>query len=159
MLMGIPGCGHLESVALLTEMFFRRLVLCNVKLVNGFLCGRSVACSICTWIMIKFYYHLSWKEPLKTIWSNSPALNRDSSSKIAQSPVQPDLECLQRWDVHHISGLPVPVPQGATEVCFVVIIHLVITPYWIPSAIRMKRHGLVGMAVVMVGLDDRDSLF
>lgn len=29
----------------------------------------------------------------------------------AQSPVQPDLECLQGWDVPHLSGQSVPVPQ------------------------------------------------
>jgi len=28
----------------------------------------------------------------------------------AQSPVQPDLECLQGWGIPHISGQPVPVP-------------------------------------------------
>jgi len=26
--------------------------------------------------------HLSWKEPLKAIWSNSPAMNRDTHSSI-----------------------------------------------------------------------------
>ena len=26
--------------------------------------------------------HLSWKEPLKAIWSNSPAMNRDPYSSI-----------------------------------------------------------------------------
>ena len=36
--------------------------------------------------------------PLKTILSNSPPLNRDTHSSIsAQSPVQPDLGCLQGW--------------------------------------------------------------
>ena len=27
----------------------------------------------------------------------------------AKSPIQPDLECLQGWDIHHLSGQPVPV--------------------------------------------------
>ena len=29
----------------------------------------------------------------------------------AQSPIQPDLECLQGRGIHHISGQPVPVAQ------------------------------------------------
>ena len=28
-----------------------------------------------------------------------------------QSLVQPDLECLQEWGIHHLSGQPVPVPH------------------------------------------------
>ena len=31
--------------------------------------------------------------------------------QVAQSPVQPDLECLQGWEIHHLSGQPVPVPH------------------------------------------------
>ena len=29
--------------------------------------------------------------------------------QVAQSPVQPDLECLRGWGIHHTSGQPVPV--------------------------------------------------
>ena len=29
----------------------------------------------------------------------------------AQSPLQPDLGCLQGWGTHHLSGQPVSVPQ------------------------------------------------
>jgi len=29
--------------------------------------------------------------------------------RIAQSPVQPDLECFQAWGICHLSGQPVPV--------------------------------------------------
>ena len=29
----------------------------------------------------------------------------------AQSPIQPDLECLQGWGIHHLSGQTVPVPH------------------------------------------------
>ena len=29
--------------------------------------------------------------------------------QIAQSPVQPDLKCLQGWGLHYLSGQPVPV--------------------------------------------------
>jgi len=51
----------------------------------------------------------SWKGPLKAIQSNCPALNRDTDSSIgAQSPVQPDLNNLQGWGIHYLSGQPVP---------------------------------------------------
>ena len=29
--------------------------------------------------------------------------------QVAQSPVQPDLECFQGWGIYHLSGQPVPV--------------------------------------------------
>jgi len=29
--------------------------------------------------------------------------------QVAQSPVQPGLECFQGWGIHHLSGQPVPV--------------------------------------------------
>ena len=29
--------------------------------------------------------------------------------QVAQSPVQPDLECCQGWGIYHLSGQPVPV--------------------------------------------------
>jgi len=39
-----------------------------------------------------------------------PALSRDTHSSIsAQSPIQPDLGCLQGLSIHHLSGQPVPV--------------------------------------------------
>jgi len=48
---------------------------------------------------------LSWKGPLKAIWSNSPALNSDTHSSIsAQSLIQPDLEHLQGMGSHHLSA-------------------------------------------------------
>ena len=54
--------------------------------------------------------YLSWKERLKAIWSNSPAMNGHLQlDRVAQSPVQPDLECLQEQGIHHLSGQPVPV--------------------------------------------------
>ena len=31
--------------------------------------------------------------------------------QVAQSPIQPDLECLQGWGMNHLSGHPVPVPH------------------------------------------------
>ena len=31
--------------------------------------------------------------------------------QVAQSPIQPDLGCLQRQDIHHLSRQPVPVPH------------------------------------------------
>ena len=31
--------------------------------------------------------------------------------QIAQSPLQPDLKCLQGWRIHHLSGQLVPVPH------------------------------------------------
>ena len=31
--------------------------------------------------------------------------------QVVQSPVQPDLECLQGWDFHQFSRQPVPVPH------------------------------------------------
>ena len=29
----------------------------------------------------------------------------------AQSPLRPDLECLQEWDIHHLSGQHIPAPH------------------------------------------------
>ena len=29
--------------------------------------------------------------------------------QVAQSPVQPDLECFQGWSIYHLSGQPVPL--------------------------------------------------
>jgi len=31
--------------------------------------------------------------------------------QVAQSPIEPDLECLQGTGIHHLSGQPVPVPH------------------------------------------------
>ena len=54
---------------------------------------------------------LSWKGPVKAIWSNPPAMNRDTQSSISvQSPIQPDLGCLQGWGTT-ASGQPVPAPH------------------------------------------------
>jgi len=48
---------------------------------------------------------LGWKEPLKVVWSNSPALNRDAhSSSRCSEPIQPDGEYLKGWGTHRISG-------------------------------------------------------
>jgi len=56
--------------------------------------------------------HLSWKGLLKAIWTNSPALNRDTYNSIRCSGhEQPELGYLQGWGTHHLSGQPVPVPQ------------------------------------------------
>ena len=30
---------------------------------------------------------------------------------VAQSPIQPDLECFQGWGIYHLSGQPIPVPH------------------------------------------------
>ena len=39
-----------------------------------------------------------------------PAVNRDTTAPSgAQSPIQPDLGCLQGWGIRHQSGQPVPV--------------------------------------------------
>ncbi|KAK4825368.1 hypothetical protein QYF61_027121 [Mycteria americana] len=43
--------------------------------------------------------------------------------QVAQSPIQPDLDCLQGWGIHHLSGKPVPVfhhphlLKGRNKVC------------------------------------------
>lgn len=31
--------------------------------------------------------------------------------QVAQSPIQFDLECIQGWVIHHLSGQPVPMPH------------------------------------------------
>jgi len=36
--------------------------------------------------------------------------------KVAQSPIQPDLECLQGWGIYHFSVQPVPVYQVLKKV-------------------------------------------
>jgi len=48
---------------------------------------------------------LSWREPLKIIYPNSPALNRDTYSSIRSlEPLQPDLGYLQGWSTHSSLG-------------------------------------------------------
>jgi len=55
---------------------------------------------------------LSWKRPLQTTWSNSPAVCRDTVAwSECSEPLQPDLECLQQWASGSFSGQPVPVPH------------------------------------------------
>ena len=39
-------------------------------------------------------------------WSEQGHLQLD---QVAQSPVQPDLECFRGWGIYHLSGQPVPV--------------------------------------------------
>jgi len=62
--------------------------------------------SFCHGQIIESQNRLSWKGPLEVIWSNSPAMNRDTCSSGAQSPAHPDLECLQGWGTQHLSGKP-----------------------------------------------------
>jgi len=45
--------------------------------------------------------------------------------QVAQVPVQPDLECLQGWRIHHISGQPV---HGQTHYCSLLLLNLVQSP-------------------------------
>jgi len=59
--------------------------------------------------------HLRWKGPLKALstpqqWAGTPTAPSGSSIRCS-APVQPDLECLRRWGIHHLSGQPVPVPH------------------------------------------------
>jgi len=44
--------------------------------------------------------------------------------QVAQSPIQFDLECLQRWGIHHISGQPVPAPHHHQFFLYPVLISL-----------------------------------
>jgi len=58
------------------------------------------------------YHRISWVG--RDIWSPSgPTLLQWTSSAPlgAQSPVQPDSECIQGRDIHQPSGQPVPVPH------------------------------------------------
>lgn len=50
------------------------------------------------------------KELLKVTWSK-PCKEQGhlTLDQVSQSPVQPDLGCLQGWGIHHQSGHPVPV--------------------------------------------------
>jgi len=49
----------------------------------------------------------TWRSPvLQLLCSEKGQLHQG-----AQSPVQPDFECLQGWGIHHISGQTVPVPH------------------------------------------------
>jgi len=53
----------------------------------------------------------SWKGPLKAIWSNSPAMNRDTYSSIRSSEPRPTWPWLSAgMGHHHLSGQPGPVP-------------------------------------------------
>jgi len=50
-----------------------------------------------------------WQRPLKAIESISlPWAGDLQRDQVAQSPIQPDLEHFQGWDIHHLSGQPVP---------------------------------------------------
>ena len=62
---------------------------------------------------IHFHRITSWKGPLKVIWSKSPTMDRDTYSlhQVAQSLVQPDLEHLEGWGIHRLSGQPVHAPH------------------------------------------------
>ncbi|KAK4831029.1 LOW QUALITY PROTEIN: hypothetical protein QYF61_014917 [Mycteria americana] len=53
---------------------------------------------------------LGWKGPLKVIYSNPPCNEQGhlQLDQVAQSPIQPELECFQGWGIYHLSGQPVP---------------------------------------------------
>ena len=42
--------------------------------------------------------------------------------QVAQSPIQPDLGCLQGWGIHHLSGQPPPVPHHPD--CKILLPHI-----------------------------------
>ena len=46
---------------------------------------------------------LGWKEPLRSFISNLPL------DQVAQSHIQPGLQCLQGGGIHSLTGQPVPV--------------------------------------------------
>ncbi|KAK4830334.1 LOW QUALITY PROTEIN: hypothetical protein QYF61_010098 [Mycteria americana] len=66
--------------------------------------------------------HHRQKQNHRMLWIGRD-LSRSSSStplqeqghlqlgQVAQSPIQPDLECFQGWGLHYLSGQPIPVPH------------------------------------------------
>ena len=73
-------------------------------------CGWSSNPSTMSNLMTK--NHLNWKGPLQAIipillqWAGTP-----TAPSGAQSPIQPDLECIQGMGHHYLSGQPIPVPH------------------------------------------------
>ena len=51
---------------------------------------------------------------LKTVKLQPPCYGQccQPVDQAAQGPIQPGLECFQRWDIHSFSGQPVPVPRS-----------------------------------------------
>jgi len=68
--------------------------------------------------MSVFHYHrimesqnnLGLKGPLKVNWFQTTCNEQGhlALDQVAQSPIQPDLECFQGWGIYHLSGKPVP---------------------------------------------------
>ena len=59
---------------------------------------------IIEWLMVG-RDHTVHTVPTPLPWTGSHLPGQD-----AQGPIQPDFECLQEWDIHHLSGQPMPVP-------------------------------------------------
>ena len=55
---------------------------------------------------------------------------------VAQGPIQPGLECLQRWSIHSFSGQPAPVPHHQPYWIYLVFCHL--TKEW-----NKEKNGLL----------------
>lgn len=53
------------------------------------------------------------KGPLKLIQCNFPAKGRDifSKNKVAESPVEPDFECIQEWGILWATCANIPAPS------------------------------------------------
>lgn len=51
---------------------------------------------------------LGWKESLKAVYSNPPAVSRDIFKQVVQSLIHPDFDCFQGWGLHQLSGQSFP---------------------------------------------------
>ena len=57
--------------------------------------------------------------------------------QVAQSPIQPDIECLQGWGIHHLSGQPVPVP------------HFIVKNLYLITSLNLPSSGLKPFPLVL----------
>ena len=87
------------SMILLYSPFYFRHVTCFTTFKDSF-----------DWI-IESQNAMGWKGPLKVILFQLPCHEQGHIplDQVAQSPVQPDLECFQGWGSYHLSGQLVPV--------------------------------------------------
>lgn len=57
-------------------------------------------------------HRMLWVEATVKGYVVQPSFNKQGGfqlGQVAQSPVQPGAGCFQGWDIHHLSGKPVPV--------------------------------------------------
>ena len=105
------------------------MFVCFPTLIYSLLDNVSCNCIMLPfWALFKYTESqtgLGWKEPLRS--SNSSPLLRQGHlppDQVAQSPIQPGLECFQGGGIHNLSGQPVPVSHHPPSKEFLLISSL-----------------------------------